>query len=179
MKALSVLSGIRKARAGSRQFFGARRRLVSRHARTVADASNTCEDRSANVSSMSKTLQDKNIELVRGMSTNFVAGRLDDVKIHVSDTMIMEVPKGLPYSGSHKGWSGYLAVATAMGEHFSEISFAPPEYMAGGDQVVVLTHLKGKTKAGRTVDTPLTEIWKVKGDKVEKITAFYFDTQGV
>ena len=152
---------------------------MSRHARTVADASNTAGGLSAIVPPMSKTEQDKNIELVRGMSANFVAGRLDDVKKHISDTMIMEVPNGLPYGGSHKGWPGYLAVATAMGEHFSEISFAPPEYIAGGDRVVVMTHLTGKTKAGRTIDTPLTEIWKVKGDKVEKITAFYFNTQAV
>jgi hypothetical protein len=128
---------------------------------------------------MSKTLQETNIDLVRTMSANFVAGRLDDVRKHIPDSMIMEVPKGLPYGGSHQGWSGYLAVATAIGSHFTEISFAPPDYLASGNRVVVLTHLKGRTRAGRTVDMPLTETWTVNGDQVEKIVAFYFDTTAV
>lgn len=128
---------------------------------------------------MSQDREEKNIAMVRSMSQNFVAGRLDEVKKHVSDTMTMNVPGSLPYGGSHKGWPGYLAVATGIGNHFSEISFAPAEYMAEGDRVVVMTHMKGKTKAGRTVDMPLAEIWDIERGKVESITAFYFDPQAV
>ena len=49
---------------------------------------------------MSKTLQETNIDLVRAMSANFVAGRLDDVRKHIPDCMIMELPKSLPYGAS-------------------------------------------------------------------------------
>ena len=37
----------------------------------------------------------------------------------------------------------------------------------------------GKTRTGRAVDMPLTEIWTVNGDQVDKITAFYFDATAV
>ena len=128
---------------------------------------------------MPQTLQDRNIALVRTMSANFVAGRLDDVKKHIAPSMVMEVPQGLPYGGSYRGWDGYLAVATAIGNHFANISFATPDYLAIDNRVVVLTHVKGRTKAGRTVDMPLTEVWQVNGDAVERITAFYFDVTSI
>jgi ketosteroid isomerase-like protein len=128
---------------------------------------------------MKQNLQEANIELVRSMSQSFVAGRLDQVQPHIAPDMVMHLPAGLPYGGSYIGWSGYLAVATAIGNYFSDIDFAPPQYVAGGDRVIVMTHLKATTRNGDVVDMPLTEIWEILGGIVHRITAFYFDTKAI
>ena len=128
---------------------------------------------------MSGDLQAKNVGLVRSMSQNFVAGRLDEVRAHISDSMVMSLPEGLPYGGVYRGWEGYLAVVTALGNYWSEVSFAPPQYLGADDKVIVLTAIKGKTRNGRSVDMPLAEIWEVHDGMVDKITAFYFDTKAV
>jgi ketosteroid isomerase-like protein len=128
---------------------------------------------------MSDNLHSTNVELVRSMSQNFVAGRLDAVKVHIADEMIMTLPDGLPYGGVYRGWDGYLAVVTALGNYWSEVSFAPPQYLGAADKVVVLTAIKGKTRDGRSIEMPLAEIWEVHGGLVDKITAFYFDTKAI
>jgi ketosteroid isomerase-like protein len=128
---------------------------------------------------MAQTLQADNVALVRSMSENFVAGRLDAVQSHIATDMKMHVPEGLPYGGVYTGWSGYLACATAIGGFYTDLSFAPPEYVAGGDRVIVMTHLKATTRTGRAVDMPLTEIWELHDRLVHRITAFYFDTKAI
>jgi ketosteroid isomerase-like protein len=128
---------------------------------------------------MKQSLQDRNIALVRSMSESFVAGRLEQVQSHIAPDMVMLLPAGLPYGGSYTGWSGYLAVATAIGGYFSDINFAPPQYVAGGDRVIAMTHLRATTKSGRAVDMPLTEIWEIHDGMVHQIMAFYFDTKAI
>ena len=128
---------------------------------------------------MSDDIQAANIKLVRSMSENFVAGRLEAVKAHIAEDMVMTLPTGLPYGGVYHGWLGYLDVAAALGEYWTNLSFAPPDYAASGDKVVVMTAFKGRSKSGVAVDMPLTEIWEIHGGLVDRITAFYFDTKAI
>jgi SnoaL-like domain len=122
----------------------------------------------------------ENLRIVQLMLENGHAGHWDVVRPFVSDQLVMHVPRSLPFGGDYHGWQGYMNVLNAIGTFFTEIKSGPRDFATVGDKVIVTGTLSCRIAAnGRNVAFPLTDIWRLKGEQVVEITAFYYDTKEI
>lgn len=127
----------------------------------------------------SEEARSKNIEIIKTMAANGRLGNWDVVRPLVSDDIVVEIPKGLPYGDTFHGWDGYRAALAALA-FWSDLSFGPVELAASDDKVVVIAPLSGRIgKDGPTVSQPYAAVWQLKDGKVIRITAFYYDTKEI
>jgi len=123
--------------------------------------------------------REKNVEIVQTMAANGRLGRWDIVRPLVSDDIVVEIPRGLPYGGTFRGWEGYRAALAALG-FWSDLSIGPLEFATSDDKVVVIAPLSGRIGVdGPSVSQPYAAVWELKGGQVTKITAFYYDTKEI
>jgi ketosteroid isomerase-like protein len=121
-----------------------------------------------------------NVQIVRTMLDNGLAGRWDVVRPYVSDNLVLRVPKGLPFGGDLHGWDGYMQALKNLSGFFSDIKIGKTDLVPYGDKVIVVSSLTGRiAKNGNPVSFPLTEIWEVKDGKVVDILAFFYDTKTI
>lgn len=123
--------------------------------------------------------RNRNVEIVQTMAANGRLGRWDIVRPLVSDDIVVEIPRGLPYGRTFRGWEGYRAALAAL-EFWTELDIGPLEFVASHDKVVVIAQLTGRIgRNGPSVSQPYAAVWELKDGKVEKITAFYYDTKEI
>lgn len=121
----------------------------------------------------------KNVEIVQTMAANGRLGRWDVVRPLVSDDIVVEIPRGLPYGRTFHGWDGYRAALAAL-EFWTDLNFGALEFAASDDKVVVMAQLTGRIgKDGPAVSQPYAGVWELADGKVTKITAFYYDTKEI
>jgi ketosteroid isomerase-like protein len=121
----------------------------------------------------------KNIEIVQTMAANGRLGRWDIVRPLVSDDIVLEIPRGLPYGDTFRGWEGYQAALAALG-FWTDLNIGPIEFAASDDKVVVIAQLTGRIgEDGPRVSQPYAAVWELSGGQVTKITAFYYDTKEI
>jgi len=89
----------------------------------------------------------------------------------------------LPWGGVHVGHAGFAAWGETMTSYFSSLEVLEPRIFerSEGDEVMVFSTLRLKTKAGELWEKPLTQLVKVdRGEGViVEITPFYWDVQGL
>lgn len=124
--------------------------------------------------------ENENLQIVQTMIQNGILGRWDVVRPHVSDEVVCNLPEGLPYGRTYRGWQGYVDVLTELTTFWRDVKFGPNEFIVGKNKVVILSRIQGLiAKNGQAVSMPLTEIWELQHAKVTSITAFYFDTKSI
>lgn len=125
-------------------------------------------------------VQDRNLEIVKTMAANGIAGRWDIVRPLVADDIVLHVPETLPWGGERHGWQGYQDALLIMGQFFSELDVGPFSFDPIDDKVIITTFIKGRVAAtGKAVSMPLLEVWQVRDERVCDITAFFFDTKAL
>ena len=121
----------------------------------------------------------RNVEVVQTMAANGRLGRWDVVRPLVADDIVLEIPRGLPFGGTYRGWDGYRAALAAL-DFFAELDFGSLEFIASDDKVLVVAQLTGRiAENGRSVSQPYAAVWELEDGKVTKITAFYYDTKEI
>lgn len=121
----------------------------------------------------------KNIEIVQTMAANGQLGRWDIVRPLVSDDIVVEIPKGLPYGRTFHGWDGYREALASLG-FWTDLKIGPLEFATTGEKVIVTGPLSGRIgKDGPEVSQPYAAVWELRAGKVTRITAFYYDTKEI
>lgn len=89
----------------------------------------------------------------------------------------------LPWGGEWVGHEGFVAWGAAMTSYFSSLEVLEPRVFerAEGDEVMVFSTLRLKTKAGEVWEKPLTQLVRVDREEgvIVEITPFYWDVQGL
>src|SRR6266568_4819531 len=85
----------------------------------------------------------------------------------------------VPFAGTWKGRQQVRQFFSPRGEVQEIVEFAPEEFIAQGDKVVVLGHFTMHVKAtGKTSRSDWAHVWTVEGDKASGIRE-YVDTLAV
>lgn len=89
----------------------------------------------------------------------------------------------LPWGGEYVGHAGFAAWGAIMTSHFSSLEVLEPRVFerAEGDEVMVFSTLRLKTKAGVVREKPMTQLIRVDREEgvIVEITPFQWDVQGL
>ena len=128
---------------------------------------------------MSTEAEQRNIEIVKQVLRDALAGDVDGIKAKLADEIEVVIPKNMPYGGrTYRGWSGYVDACNALVGTWKDIHLENSEYFANGDKVIVLSQLKARLgKGNHLYDNPAAELWVFKNGKITTIMPFYYDTK--
>jgi len=101
----------------------------------------------------------------------------------LSPNLTIHQSPDLPWGGEWVGHEGFVAWGETMTSYFSSLEVLKPKVFerAEGDEVMVFSTLRLRTKAGEVWERPLTQVVRVdRGEGVVlEITPFYWDVQGL
>lgn len=84
----------------------------------------------------------------------------------------------LPWGGTYRGHEQAREFFRRLNE-YTEGRPEPEEFIAAGDEVVVIGRLRGRARAsGRSYDLRIAHLWSIKGQQVVRFAA-YIDTPGM
>ena len=115
-------------------------------------------------------MSDENRQLVEKAYANFKAGDIPTLLQSMSEDITWQTPEveNVPFSGKRQGRRG------AVGEFFSTLaslmdarSFEEREFIAQGDEVVVLGHYVWQVKAnGSTFESDFAHVYALRGGQI-------------
>ena len=115
-----------------------------------------------------------NLAAAKKLYGDFLRGDIDAVLAAMSDdvTWVIPGPAALPYSGTKHGkteWKNYLSGLGAT----DIVSFQPKEYLATGNEVVVLGHETLKVKAtGKVMDGDFAQVLTFENGRLVRFQSF-------
>ncbi|HEV7689121.1 MAG TPA: nuclear transport factor 2 family protein [Acidimicrobiia bacterium] len=119
------------------------------------------------------------VEIVGRFTAALAAG---DVKTCLAllhpDNVFDEAP-GLPFGGDYSGHEGFIRLLKDVGRLF-EVKLSEPQVSPAGDCVLVrLTGTFTSRATGRTLETPVVDLYTVRDGKVARVDVFYKDTRAM
>ena len=104
-----------------------------------------------------------------GASFDGMADTLDlDVVLHQSPD--------LPWGGEFRGHAGYEKWAAQMSREFEQLEVKDNRFFTNGDTIVITCRLVTRSRAaGETLDLPMTQIVRVRGDRIVEFRPFYWN----
>ena len=104
-----------------------------------------------------------------GASFADMAATLDpDVVLHQSPD--------LPWGGEYQGHAGYEDWARQMSRAFDRLEVRDNRFFIDGDTVVITCRLVTRSRAtGETLDLPMTQVVRVRGDRIIEFRPFYWN----
>ena len=101
----------------------------------------------------------------------FNSGDQEGVAALFADDASWEGPntEGVPMSGKHEGKDAVLQALGQIGEMFEAFDVSADELVEQDDTIVVLSHVKAKTKSGNELEMPGVEIWRMSDGKAERV----------
>lgn len=97
----------------------------------------------------------------------------DDAQIHFPG------PAAIPFAGTHRGAEGVGQFFQVIGANVTIHQFEPREFIAQGDEVVVLGHEKlTATPTGRAWETDWAMVWTLRDGQVSLLREFH-DTDAI
>jgi len=89
----------------------------------------------------------------------------------------------LPWGGEYVGHEGFARWGEIMTGYFSSLEVLEPRVFErdAGDEVMVFSTLRVKTKAGKVWEKPFTQVVRVDREEgvIAEITPFQWDVQGL
>ena len=104
-----------------------------------------------------------------GASFADMAATLDpDVVLHQSPD--------LPWGGEFRGHAGYEEWARQMSRAFDRLSVEDARFFTNGDTAVITCRLITRARgSGETLDLPMTQVVRVRGDHIVEFRPFYWN----
>jgi ketosteroid isomerase-like protein len=87
------------------------------------------------------------------------------------DAVIVEIAE-FPDAGTYRGYDEMQRWVQGWLDAFDEISIEPREFTAVGDQVVVTTHQRFRSKAGVEVEQDITQVLRFRRGKLIYATGY-------
>jgi len=129
---------------------------------------------------VSQTDPRSSLEIARDAYDAFTQGDLDAVVGAFDADIVWEQAQGLPHGGTYVGVE---AVKTNVfgpldREWWDEFSATPEQFIAAGEEVVVLGRYRGIAKTtGNVLDVPFVHVWVIARGRVTRFRQF-LDTAG-
>jgi uncharacterized protein len=119
-----------------------------------------------------------NVQIVSDIYDGFIVhGSLATLLEHLdAGSTITEAPS-LPFAGVYRGRAEIEGLFGHMFETWEDMRIAKEKLFDGGDQVVAILRLTGRSRAtGKAIDMQVSELWTLREGKVVSLTPFYWDT---
>jgi ketosteroid isomerase-like protein len=120
------------------------------------------------------------VDIVKRSYEAFERKDMDGVLGDMAGDIVWEQAQGLPHGGTYHGLDEVRrnVFDPLDAEWWDVFSADPSEFIAAGDEVVVLGRYRGRAKGtGRELDVPFVHVWTLKGDKAVRFRQF-LDTHG-
>lgn len=118
---------------------------------------------------------ESNTQVVQAMFAAFGRGDLPAVFAQMDPEIVWHgrYAAGVPIDGEWRGVQGVGAMFSKLGETTAIEAFAPTEFIAQGDKVVVLGHERVRVPAtGKTYENPWVHVYTVRDGKVAAVTTY-------
>jgi len=119
--------------------------------------------------------EQENIRTVQEIYAAFGRGDIPALLGAVADDVEWSIagPPEVPHAGKRRGREEVARFFPVLAETEEFLQFEPREYIAQGDQVVVLGFLRSRVRAtGRTYDNEWAMVWTVKDGKVTRFRTY-------
>ena len=115
-----------------------------------------------------------NEKRVRAFYEATVPGHRESLRGLQSPHVVYDMPKGMPIGCGHfEGLQDVLERFLTSFYAALDVHFIAEEFIAGGESVVALGRIQGKTrKAGVPVDVPFAHVWTVRDGYLQRMRAF-------
>ena len=116
----------------------------------------------------------ENEKLVRAFYEATVPGHREALRGLQAPHVVYDLPEGMPVGCGHfEGLQDVLDRFLTSFYGALDIRFVAEEFIAGGEQVVALGRIEGKTrKAGVPVDVPFAHVWTIREGYLQRLRAF-------
>ncbi|MBD1842690.1 nuclear transport factor 2 family protein [Cyanobacteria bacterium FACHB-63] len=127
-------------------------------------------------------MSDKNIETARRLFKAVEERDVAGVLATYAPEIVIRDAASLPYGGTHHGLEGakqHIEVAAQTWNHLQSEAARKMNgvFLNAGEYVVVLWRLKGlEVSSGRTLDSPVVSVYKIRDEKIIESQMFYSDT---
>lgn len=116
-------------------------------------------------------MSQENVDTVRSIYDGWSRG--DTCIDRFGENMVMLESESLPGAVSAHGIEAVRRYIQSFAKYWDEIRFEPSEYIAAGDQVVVVADLIGRGKSsGVPVEHTWAYVWTVQGGKAVRMEGF-------
>ena len=90
--------------------------------------------------------------------------------------VVLHQSPDLPWGGEFRGRDGYEEWAKAMSAAFDRLEVKDQQVFTQGDTVAITCRLVTRSRAsGETLDLPMTQIVRVRGDRIVEFRPFYWN----
>ena len=91
------------------------------------------------------------------------------------DVVLYQSPD-LPWGGEFHGHAGYEDWARQMSQAFDQLEVKDSRFFTDGDTVVVTCRLVTRSRvSGQTLDLPMAQLVRVRGDRIVEFRPFYWN----
>ena len=119
-----------------------------------------------------------NKDVVKEYYRAALAGEIDTVRTLMHVELRVVEAASLPYGGVKTGPDGLVELLHEFYATWDNCQVWVKDLIAENDWVVALTEMSGTAKkSGISFTVPLSEVYRLKDNKIIEITPFYFDTK--
>jgi ketosteroid isomerase-like protein len=119
------------------------------------------------------------VETVRRFTAALAAGDVKTCLELLQPDNVFDEAAGLPFGGDYSGPEGFIRLLKDVGRLF-EVKLSEPQVSDAGDRVLVrLTGTFTARATGRTLETPVVDLYTVRDGKVAHVDVFYKDTRAM
>ncbi len=99
-----------------------------------------------------------------------------DMAMTLDPAVVLHQSPDLPWGGEFRGHAGYEDWARQMSRAFESLAVREARSFADGDTVVVTCRLVTRARAtGETLDLPMAQMVRVRGDRIVEFRPFYWN----
>lgn len=109
--------------------------------------------------------EDPGSALLRAGYDAFARGDVPAVVDLLDPQITWTTPASVPIGGTYHGREGVAEFFGRLAEVWADLSVVAERFVERGDTVVVLGRHRGRTMAGRSVDTPFCHVWTIAGGR--------------
>ena len=114
-----------------------------------------------------------NVDVVQGAWDAWKAGDIEAATAIVAPEGEITAPATLPWGGTFLGPEGFRDFLTGLLGHFRDFKATPDKVLgADDDHVIVTANVRGRTKAGGTIENTSVWIYKLRGGQVVSAETF-------
>ena len=114
-----------------------------------------------------------NVDVVQGAWDAWAAGDIEAATNIVAPEGEITAPSSLPWGGTFLGPEGFRDFLAGLLTHFLDFKATPEKVLgADDDHVIVTAHVRGRTKAGGTIENRSVWIYKLRGGQVVSAETF-------
>jgi uncharacterized protein len=121
-----------------------------------------------------KKMIEENEKRVRAFYEATVPGHRESLRGLQAPHVVYDLPEGMPIGCGHfEGLQDVLERFLTGFYRALDVNFIAEEFITGGDEVVALGRIQGKTrKAAVPIDVPFAHVWTVREGYLQRLRAF-------